>query len=375
MLISFLLVSPVFAASDVLFVGNSYTMYNNLDATVAAVFAAAGEEVQTARVAAGGLTLSDHASRAADSSSAWHTKLVTEAADREWVVLQDQSQTPGFPMTEVSWMASRDGAVALNELIVAAEAETMFFLTWGYVDGDSRNDWLYPDYTAMQGHLTLGYKAYAEACATAERPVWIAPVGPAYAYIHDQIVASGEDPLATGALFKDLYSGDGSHPGPLGTQLAAYVFYASLSGENPVGLTAPEGLDAERVLVLQEAAAAVVFDSSDDFVFPWEDGTEMSDTGSAPTDTGEDAGSSDADADGAPTDTGATTPPDESDDESNGTASDADSPGPGDYPATLEEEDDDKGGCSHAGQSSSTVGWFLLLSTLLVRRKKKQVTS
>jgi hypothetical protein len=381
MLIPFLLIATASATSDVLFVGNSYTTSNNLNDAVAAVFAAAGEDVHTGRVASGGLTLAAHAARAADPSSDWYTKLVTEAADREWVVLQDQSQTPGFPEHESAWMASRDGAVALNELVVDADAQTLFFLTWGYVDGDPRNAWLYPDYTAMQGHLTHGYIAYAEACATADRPVWVAPVGPAYGYIHDQLVARGEDPLADGALFADLYSGDGSHPARLGTQLAAYVFYASISGETPVGLEPPSGLDAARVLELQEAAAAVVFDTSDDFIFPWEDTVDPEDSGTAPTDTGSEEPSSDTGSEEPSSDTGSEEPPAEEeggdDDESPSEPTEAstDGPGPGDYPATLDDDDDKKSGCSHAATSTSPFGWMLLLSILLLRRRAERSVS
>ncbi len=370
MLISLLLMGPAMATSDVLFVGNSYTISNNLNATVADVFAAAGEEVNTNRVAAGGLTLAVHAERAADPSSDWYTKLVTEASEREWVVLQDQSQTPGFPATEPAWIASRDGAVALDSLVSDAGAQTMFFLTWGYVDGDSMNEWLYPDYSAMQGHLTRGYIAYAEACATAERPVWIAPVGPAFGYIHDQLLARGEDPLASGSLFADLYSGDGSHPARLGTQLAAYVFYASISGESPVGLAPPSGLDPTRVLALQEAAAAVVFDPADSFSFPWEEASSPDDTGAPSTDTGAEDLEGDTGPEDPLSDTGEDELPGGVEEEDSGgeplsedDGSTDDGPGPGDYPATID-DDDEKGGCSHVRASHSHFGWILLLMVL-----------
>lgn len=368
MLTSLLLMGPAMATSDVLFVGNSYTTSNNLNATVADVFAAAGEEVSTNRVAAGGLTLAVHAERAADPSSDWYTKLVTEASEREWVVLQDQSQTPGFPSTEPAWIASRDGAVALDSLVSDAGAQTMFFLTWGYVEGDSMNEWLYPDYSAMQGHLTRGYIEYAEACATAERPVWIAPVGPAFGYIHDQLLASGEDPLASGSLFADLYSGDGSHPARLGTQLAAYVFYASLTGESPVGLTPPADLDPDRVMVLQEAAAAVVFDPADAFSFPWEDEAE-GDTGSGEVtdDTGVLSPGTDTGEDELEDDFGDDTEEADSDGASSGEQPAESGRGPGDYPATLD-EDEDKSGCSHIRDSGGSTVWALF-ALLAMRRR------
>jgi hypothetical protein len=292
-----LLVSAAAADDDILFVGNSYTMSNNLPAVVASVYASAGDRAVTDKLAAGGLTLASHAGRAADEGTAWYTKLVAEADQRQWVVLQDQSQVPGFPQTQPEWGASRDGAVYLDGLIQDAGAETMFFLTWGYRDGDVLNAWRFPEFSTMLGHLTDGYLAYAEACASEERPVWVAPVGPAFAVIHDQIVADGGDPTQSGSLFYQLYSGDGSHPSPTGTQLAAYVFFAAVTGETPVGLEPPDGFDAEIIATLQEAAATAVFSTADVFNFPWEtDGSSEPDSGSE-ADTGSEP---DGDADGGP---------------------------------------------------------------------------
>ena len=78
------------------------------------------------------------------------------------------------------------------------------------------------------------------------------------------------DPSEPGNDFHALYSGDGSHPSAVGTQLAAYVFYSSLTGESPVGLPAPEGFDEATTRTLQDVAAAAVFDATDPFTFPWE---------------------------------------------------------------------------------------------------------
>ena len=154
------------------------------------------------------------------------------------------------------------------------------------------NEWLYPDFSAMQERLSLGYSAYASATTTEERRVWIAPVGPAFQVIHDDVISSGIDPTLPGNDFYELFTGDGSHPSPLGTQLAAYVFYASVTGASPVGLAVPEGMDLSQIRRLQNAANAVVFDDSDAFCFPWESGSEeFEDTG-----TGENTATPDPDS-------------------------------------------------------------------------------
>ena len=79
------------------------------------------------------IALVDHLSRASDPASPWFEKLVTEAAQREWV-LQDQSQIPGFPQTQVTGReVGMPRWVSTN--LADAGAETMFFITGAGVMG------------------------------------------------------------------------------------------------------------------------------------------------------------------------------------------------------------------------------------------------
>ena len=77
----------------------------------------------------------------------------------------------------------------------------------------------------------------------------------------------------------------------LGTQLTAYVFFAAVTGQSPVGLPTPRGITDEDAAALQAAAWAVVFDDTDAFSFPWEavaeedTGEVVADSGSADPDT------------------------------------------------------------------------------------------
>ena len=267
------------SATDVMFVGNSYVLSNDLPTVVTAVFESATDSATTGRLAAGGLRLPEHLARASDPTSPWFEKLVTDGASREWVILQDQSQIPGFPQTQVEWTRSRDAAVDLNQIVTDSGAETMFFITWGRRDGDAMNPVRFPDFSAMQALLTEGYLAYGAASQTEERPVWYAPVGQAWAKVHDDLLEAGTAPTARDTLFYRLYSDDGSHPSPLGTQLTAYVFYSAITGQSPVGLPTPRGISDEDAVVLQVAAEAAVFDETDAFSFPWEV-VEEEDTGS-----------------------------------------------------------------------------------------------
>ena len=271
--------TPALAIDDVLMLGNSYIFTQDLDVRLADILVEGGEETTVHALTSGGLTLADHAQRAQDPTSEWYQALVTQATDREWVILQDQSQIPGFPAHSSYWQDSLAGAETLDSQVEAAEAETMFFLTWGRREGDSTNASLYPDFSTMQALLNQGYLAYQEATSTGDRPTWIAPVGPAFARVHDDILAEGGDPLSPDSLFWGLYTNDGSHPSPLGTYLAACVFYSTLTGESPVGLNAPADIEEALAVTLQEAAAMAVFEDTDWLSYPWQEATGPSDTG------------------------------------------------------------------------------------------------
>jgi MYXO-CTERM domain-containing protein len=271
-----------------LFLGNSYTFQNNLEAQVAAVFAAAGETVQAERLANPGWRFVDHEG-AIETAGSDHALAFAEPHD--WVILQEQSQIPGFPDGQVDVEASRDSAVVLDGYAAATGAQTMFLMTWGRRDGDNTNPDLYPDFETMQARLTDGYLTYVSLASADGTPAWVAPAGLAWARVYDDVVAGGGDPTAPDSPFYQLYVDDGSHPSPRGTYLAACVLYKSLTGRSPVGLDAPA--DIADAAYLQGVAEATVTEAADTLAFPWEpaDDTGVPDTGVPDTgvpDTGDD---------------------------------------------------------------------------------------
>ena len=253
---------------DVLMLGNSYTSQNSLSSRVQALFDSTGTSASVSDLTGGGMKLYQHADNAESSGNQWNTALTTNQYD--FVILQDQSQVPSFPTTEPMWQNSKNGAIRLDSMIEAAGAETIFFMTWGYRDGDSNNAWLNPDYLTMQANLESGYNMYAENITTSEREPYIAPVGLAYKAIYDEIVADGGTPTDQGTLFYNLYSGDGSHPSTRGTYLAACVMHSTISGESSIGLPDPFGLDENTRLALQQAADSVIFDDTLGYSYPWQ---------------------------------------------------------------------------------------------------------
>jgi hypothetical protein len=278
---SFLLllaVTPLQAQdARVLMVGNSYTASNALHELVAKALqetVPAWEQVGPQALTRGGATLADHAAEADGShgDTTWRQALVTgpDAGSWDFVVLQDQSQVPGFPQSQAEWQASRDGAVVLDGLIQEGGGETFFLLTWGRRDGDSMNPSRFPDFPTMQDRLTEGYLAYAQACSEDGSPAWVIPAGPAWHTIYQDLVDAGQDPGDPDSAFYGLYSGDGSHPALPGSWLTALSAAATITGRSVAEASAPDGLDEELANTLRDAADRTVLDAPfGEIPYPW----------------------------------------------------------------------------------------------------------
>ncbi len=211
-----------------LFVGNSYIGSNNLPNLVCGLARATErwDTVVCERVTAGGYRLTQHNADAA-ANRRLGALLDPENADRpDWdaVILQEQSQIPGFPEGNADLLAFLNAVVELDQRIAAVGAETALLMTWGRRDGDGRNLELYPDYSVMQTRLEDGYQRAANEASTAERRVHILPVGRAWRQTYER---SPEDD------FRELYSNDGSHPAYPGSYLAGVTILSRLTGVEP----------------------------------------------------------------------------------------------------------------------------------------------
>lgn len=202
----------------VLFIGNSYTYVNDLNSVLEKLAASAKPPVrlQTAALAKGGATLQNHD---ADPKT-------TNALSRiKWdlVVIQEQSMRP-----VVETAAFVKYARKLEERIVKQGAKPVFFMTWAREHKPE-----------MTGQLDAAYTQMAR-----ELNAYVAPVGLAWA-------AS----LKANPEIK-LYAKDQSHPTVYGTYLSACVFYATLTGQSPVGLSNAglQEITAEHAKSLQETA-------------------------------------------------------------------------------------------------------------------------
>lgn len=243
-LTTLLLYAPHARAADtlkVLFIGNSFTAVNDLPEVCAQLAASGGDVLIKTSQAPGGATLQSH------STNANTLQLI---AQQGWdvVVLQEQSQLPAFPDDQVATDVY-PYAELLDSLIHAANpcAKTMFYMTWGYRNGDASNCAGFPaicTYQGMDSMIRLRYTIMAQNNAAL-----LSPAGAVWHAVRDAY------PLL------DLYAADNMHPGAAGTYAAACAFYAVLFGKDPALLSYNFTVPAADAAGIRQIASAHVYDS------------------------------------------------------------------------------------------------------------------
>ncbi|MBE6569504.1 MAG: DUF4886 domain-containing protein [Ruminococcaceae bacterium] len=216
--------------TNILFIGNSFTYYNDLPAMLQAMFAETGRELCPGRILKGGSYLSQYT--VPDSE---HGRIFAEnypAADWDYIVLQDQSFQPaGNPE---AFFASVDKILSCME---GHHAKLIFYSTWAYRDNTEKLSGTGMSYMQMLEGLTASYKKAAE-----DHGALRVRAGEAFLRSMETCPAI------------DLYMPDDFHPSPCGSYLAACLFFKTITGEDFTGSFLPEGVTAEQGDALRRTA-------------------------------------------------------------------------------------------------------------------------
>ncbi|MFA7106988.1 MAG: hypothetical protein WC154_06755, partial [Candidatus Izemoplasmatales bacterium] len=234
------LLASVFAQTSkrVLFLGNSYTSVNNLPQMITDLAASAGDNVVIDSNTPGGQTFQGHST---NSTSLQKIML----GNWDFVVLQEQSQRPSFPDSQVE-VEVFPYAHILDSLINVYNScgETMFYMTWGRKNGDADNCVSWPPlctYEGMDSLLNLRYMMMANN----ENAV-VSPVGAVWKYLRQN------HPLI------ELYQSDESHPSLAGSYAAACCFYTSIFRKDPMLITNDYALPAADAANIRAAVKTIV---------------------------------------------------------------------------------------------------------------------
>jgi hypothetical protein len=225
----------------VLFLGNSYTAANDLPGMFHDVALSAGDSVFYDSNTPGGFTLQGHVT---DPGSAGKIA----AGGWDYVVLQEQSQLPSFPNSQVQSQVF-PYATQLDSMIrqYSPCAETVFYMTWGRENGDASNCANWPPvctYAGMDSLLRLRYMMMGT-----DNQAIVSPVGAVWRYIRNNYPEI------------DLYEADESHPSPAGTYAAACSFYSVMFRKDPQLITFSGVLPFATAQKIRTAAQLVVYDS------------------------------------------------------------------------------------------------------------------
>ena len=226
---------------NVLFLGNSYTYYNLLPQLVDDIALSFGDTIYWDYNTPGGYTFQGHSTNA--------TSLAKIALGFwDFVLLQEQSQLPSFPPTQVATDCFPYAEILVDSIRSSNPcAEPVFFMTWGRENGDPTNCANYPPvctYDGMQARLRESYIQMS-----VDNNCTVSPVGAAWKYVRDNHPSIG------------LYSPDGSHPSIYGSYLAACVHYTTIFRKSTVGSTFMSSIGHGDAVTLQQAAEFVVLDS------------------------------------------------------------------------------------------------------------------
>lgn len=224
----------------VLWVGNSFTFFNDLPAIVQQIASTQRVKLSCTRILKGGERFSGHLKNPALLEA-------LAAGGWDYVVLQEQSTAPAMSSSQVV-REVYPYARALDSLAHAGSPDTrvIFYMTWGHKNGSRISQPAYPpvnSYETMQQRLMTSYLEMAY-----DNDAWCAPVGMAWRRVR----AERPDLL--------LYAQDCFHPALPGSYLAANVIFTTIF-QKPYQSECTMGLAPETAEYLQRLAQQSVLEN------------------------------------------------------------------------------------------------------------------
>ena len=232
---------------SVLFLGNSYTSYNNLPQLVQSLSNSAGKTLIIDSNMPGGYLISGHLNDATTLSK-------ISQGNWDYVILQEQSQIP-----TIDYYRYNDMYPAMTDLKSVIEqynpcAKIITYMTWGRRFGGQQCDPsgtycspVFANFNHMQDSLTSAYLEISE-----QLNIQCAPVGVTWQNILNDTTLV-------------LHSGDNSHPNIDGSYVAALTIFSSIWKQGTSGLTYTAGLSNQLAQYYQSKSDNTIFNSTTDW--------------------------------------------------------------------------------------------------------------
>ena len=191
----------------ILFIGNSYTYYNDMPKLFAKLAIENGKEICVDSVTKGGRKLYENL----NPEDEYHRQIVVLCKETDYDVLFLQEQSY-FALVDFETFV--EGLAGLMKL--AGAKQTVLYATWGRKEGSPLLDELKLTSTEMTEQLHKAYRKAADRLGAL-----ISPAGICFKAVSERDASV------------DLYKPDLSHPSELGSALVAMVHYTRIFGELP----------------------------------------------------------------------------------------------------------------------------------------------
>ena len=220
---------------QVLFIGNSFTYFNDMPYTFLNMAKTVDPDSRVESIAYGGYSLAQYC----DEDTEVGRLVISKIVSYEWdyVVLQEQSLLPCIDEKGFVSAVKR-----LCGIVSQIGAKVILYQTWAYAENTDKLLSTGMSYREMSEKLVAAYgKAAAESGAT------VAPVGEMFARVKD-----------SDYITRLINANDGYHPSSTGSYLAACVIFRTITGKSTIGLPCPSNVSLYNLSVVQKLTDSVI---------------------------------------------------------------------------------------------------------------------
>jgi hypothetical protein len=226
--------------TEILFIGSSYFVANDLPALVGEFASLTKKEVFIDEYIPSGVLLWEHA-------NSIQTEVKIYEKDWDYVVLQGVGALTAYPeeyprAPVLAALQRLDSIITRN----CPTTKTVFCMPWAFEDGMTWKEGWTDTYADMQIKVYLNTMDYAN-----EVGLVISPVGAAWFHVLEE----KDYPLHY------LHLSDWNHPSLRGSYLMACTIFSTLFQVSTVGIPFYAGLPQEEALYFQEVASGVVLNT------------------------------------------------------------------------------------------------------------------
>ncbi len=216
---------------QILFIGNSFTYFNDMPYTFLNMIKTVDPNARVESLAYGGYTLSQYADENTEVGRLAISKIVSYEWD--YVILQEQSLLPCRNPE-----AFLEAVTKLCGIISQVNAKVILYQTWAYEANSEKLAATGMSYEEMADKLKATYQTAAEATGAT-----VAPVGELFSYV-----------TKSNHITHLINRNDNYHPSTSGSYLAACVIFKLITGKSTIGLPSPSNVSLYNLSVVQKVS-------------------------------------------------------------------------------------------------------------------------